>query len=242
MAAINVSDLTKGTVSGDGIFDKLMQATKAHLDDEYSKNRIKGPEYSTVYLGALQAVMDRSLQFLLSQQKVDLEAQLMSEQITTEQAQQAILGEQELNLQAERTKIIADTALITAQEANAITQNTVLIAQECKLRAEFDQLEQMVLKTVAETALLAQKKVTETSQTAGTGVDADSVVGKQKALYQAQTDGFARDGEQKAAKLFIDTWNVRRTTQEATDANAVNKLNDDFVGRAVQKLLEGINA
>ena len=68
------------------------------------------------------------------------------------------------------------------------------------------------------------------------------MIGKQKALYGAQTDGVKRDAEQKAAKLLADTWSVRRTTDEATVADATNKLNDATVGRAIEKLLSGIGA
>ena len=68
------------------------------------------------------------------------------------------------------------------------------------------------------------------------------MVGKQKLLYGAQTQGFSRDAEQKAAKLMVDTWSVRRTTDEAEEANGVNKLDNTYVGRAVQKLLTGVGA
>lgn len=97
-------------------------------------------------------------------------------------------------------------------------------------------------KTVAEASLLAQKKVTEQAQTSSVGTDDDSVVGRQKALYLAQTNGFQRDAEQKAAKLLVDSWNVRRTTDEGTQANATNMLHDVVVGRAVTKLMDGVKA
>lgn len=207
MAVVTFNDLTTGTLEGTGVFDQLVKSITAHLDREYKTSRIKGTEYSQVYLGSLQHAIDASLQFLLSKQKVDLEAQLLAKQVE-----------------------------------NATKEGLVLDAQKCKLDAEFDLLKQQVLKVVAETSLLAQKKVTETAQTSGTGTDADSVVGKQKALYQAQTDGFRRDAEQKAAKLFADTWNVRRTTDEGTVADTTNKLDDQTIGRAMEKLLAGINA
>ena len=195
-----ISLLTTGVVDGTGDFDVLMQTVKAHLTEEYGKNRIKGPEFSTVYLGALQAVLAQAADFLL---KKDL---------------------------VEKDLLKADAEIL------------VLTAQKCKLEAEFDVLLEQKLKTIAETALLNQKKVTEAAQTSGTGVDVDSVIGKQKTLYTAQADGFARDAEQKAAKLMVDSWNVRRTTDEATVADGVNLLADVNVGRAVTTLLAGVNA
>ena len=242
MAAITIAQLTESTLEGQGTFDVLMAATRAHLENEFKKGRITGPEYASVYVQALQVTMEQALQFLLNQQKVDQEAQLLAAQVATETAQTDLVNAQITNLSKERDKLDAEIALITQQTANAVTENTILIAQECKLRAEFDQLVEMKLKTVAETALLAQKKVTEQGQTSGTGVDADSVIGRQKALYQAQADGFLRDAEQKGTKIMLDTWNVRRTTDAATVADATNKLNDETIGRVVDKLLAGINA
>ena len=214
MTAITTADLTSATLEGTGVFDVLMKANKAHLEAEFAKGRIKGAEYSTVYLGSLNQVLQTALQFLLTKQKTDLEAQLLVKQI----------------------------ALVEQQRANAVLEGTVLVAQECKLRAEYDLTMASILKANEETALLSQKSATERAQTTAMGVDADSVLGKQKALYAAQTNGFTRDAEQKAAKVMIDTWNVRRTTDEATVADGTNMLNDVAVGRAVTKLLAGVGA
>lgn len=214
MSAIPVSNLTQATLDGNGVFDVLMRANKAHLEAEFGKGRIKGAEYSTVYLGALTQVMQTALAFALAQAKTDLENQLLAKQIE----------------------------LVTQQKLNAEAEHAVLVAQECKLRAEYDLTMETKLKTAQETALLTQKVVTERAQVTSMGVDADSVVGKQKLLYQAQTDGFKRDAEQKAAKTLIDTWNVRRTTDEGTVADSTNMLNDATVGRAVTKLLSGVGA
>lgn len=213
-AAVSIGELTSTTVSGAGVFDVLMRANKAHLEQEFLSGRIKGAEYSTVYLGSLEAVLAASLQFLLQHEKS----------------------------RAEVAQVTAQTGLITQQTANAVIEATVLTAQKCKLDAEFDLLKSTNLKTVQETMLLLWKTNTEKAQTVSLGVDADSVVGKQKLLYAAQTEGFSRDAEQKAAKVMVDSWNVRRTTDEGTSANGSNRLDDGSVGRAVNKLLTGVGA
>lgn len=211
---ITVSDLTQATLEGTGTFDVLMRAMKAHLDAEYAKDRLKGTDYSTVYLGAVTQVLQTALQFALTKDKATNDAELVAKQIL----------------------------LVTQQTANAVLEGEVLTAQKCKLQAEFDLTQANTLRVNQEIALLTQKVATERAQTTSLGVDADSVLGKQKALYAAQTDGFKRDAEQKAAKVMIDTWNVRRTTDEGTVADGTNKLNDVYVGQAVQKLLTGIGA
>lgn len=311
MTTIAVTDLTSATLEGTGVFDVLMRANKAHLEAEFSKNRIKGAEYATVYLGSLTQVMQTALQFLLTKEKTDLEAQLLQKQILLAQkqidkataeltqiaAQTELINQQKANLIAEaanipkqglvldaqklqinqqttnllaeslnipkqgllidankaqviqqtdnlvttKAQVEAQTLLINQQKANAIIEGTVLVAQECKLRAEFDLITANTVKSAQETALLTQKVVTERAQVTAMGVDDNSVVGKQKLLYQAQTDGFKRDAEQKAAKLMIDTWNVRRTTDsDNTAATSTNKLSDVDVGSAVAKMLAGV--
>lgn len=248
-AKIELAELTQATLEGSGVFDVLMRANKAHLDDQYQQGRIRGPEYATVYLGSLEAVMRTGLEFLLQRDKNALEAQLLAMQIELAQvekakaeAELAILNMGLPKIEAEIAHINAETALTEAKTENAALEGTVLVAQECKLRAEFDFTMKNVEKTTQETALLAQKVVTEKAQTMSVGVDPDSVVGRQKQLYAAQTNGFTRDAEQKVAKLMADTWNVRRTTDEGTSANDVNMLNDAAVGRAIIKLLEGVGA
>lgn len=207
MTALVVTELVSGTLEGAGVFDALMRAIKGNLEQEFIKGRIKGPEYSTVYLGSMQLAMQSALQFLLQQRKNDLEAQLLQKQID-----------------------------------NAIKEGEVLEAQKCKLQAEYDLTMATVLKANQETALLTQKVATEKAQIMEMGVDDNSVVGRQKALYVAQTNGFTRDAEQKAAKLLADTWSVRRTTDEATVADGTNMLNDVTIGRAINKLLTGVGA
>lgn len=221
VTGLPTDSLTQVRLDGTGVFDVLMRANKLHLEEEFQKGRITGTEYATVYLGALDAVLGAALQYTLQKEKAAAEIAL---------------------LDAQTEKVQSEQALVDQQRLNAIEENKVLVAQECKLRAEFDVLVQTKLKTAEETQLLLWKTNTEKGQTVALGVDANSVIGKQKALYEAQATGFVRDAEQKAAKLLVDTWNVRRTTDEGTVADGVNMLNDAAVGRAVNKLLAGVNA
>lgn len=218
---IQLSDLTTAQVTGTGVFDVLMQAAKGHLEQEFTKGRIKGTEYSTVYLGSLQAILSQAVEFLLNKDKHALEGQLLAAQIE---------------------KIQAEKALVEQQTLNAAKELLVLEAQICKLQAEYDMIMATKLKTAEERALLQWKAATEKAQTLGTGVDPDSVVGKQKQLYQAQADGFKRDAEQKAAKIMSDSWSVQRTTDNELAPSATNKLDAASIGRAIGKMLDGVNA
>lgn len=232
---ISLTDLTEASLKGNGVFDVLMRASKAHLDEEFTRNRIKGAEYAQVYLGSLTQILQTATQFLLEKDRSALQAKLIEAQVklAEQQALNAVIEGQNLVLQAE---------ILKQQALNAEVEGRVMEATVCKLKAEYDLILEQRLKTTEETGLLAQKKITERAQTVGAGVDEDSVVGRQKMLYKAQTDGFQRDAEQKTAKTLIDTWNVRRTTDDATVADGTNMLNDATIGRAVSKLLAGVGA
>lgn len=322
---ITVANLTTKVIGGDGVFDVLMAANKAHLEQEFTKGRIAGPEYAQVYLGSLESVMQTALQFLLQKDKMSLEAELAQQQILLTQAeirktdaiilqtegQTRLLEQQILNTQVEKQileanllklpvelailqanllkipvekqlleaqlpKISAEVGLINKQvelasqqklnliaeglnlpkqgvlldkqvldivqkTLNATIEYKVMEATECKLKAEFDLLVLTKLKVNQETALVEWKVTTEKAQTVNIA-DVNSVVGVQKSLFTAQTAGFARDAEQKATKIMVDTWNTRRMTDDATVNNSENKLDDATIGRMVNKLLNGIGA
>lgn len=157
-------------------------------------------------------------------------------------AQTANISKQTENLASSELLIQAQTAEQKAQTINTGQQLLNLKAQECVLKTQYDMNLSQNLQIVAQTSLVNQKVATEKAQTAAGGVEADSVIGKQKLLYTAQTDGFKRDAEQKAAKLLADTWNVRRTTDAGTVADTTNGLSDANIGRAVSKMLAGVGA
>jgi hypothetical protein len=184
-----------------------MTSVKAHLEQEYTQNRITGSDYSNVYLSAMTAVMQQSVAFLLSKEKAGHEADLAAQQVT-----------------------------------NAGKEFEVLHAQKCKLDAEYDVLLEQKLKVIAETALLGQKQVTEAAQTGNTNVSTDSVIGKQKTLYDKQAAGFDKSAEQKAASLMVDAWNVQRTTSPDTVIATPAGLSDANVKRSIDKMLSGVGA
>lgn len=232
---VTLAQLTEAKVDGAGVFDTLMRAAASHCQLEFDRSRIKGQDYAQVYLTALQYTLSTATQFLLGKDKAYLEAQLIEAQVKIAEAQ--------LQQEEHKIELIAAQVLKTKQETTNLVQELEnLKAQECLLKAQYDLTMVQKLQTTAQTSLVQQKIATEKAQTVATGVDEDSVIGRQKALYKAQTDGFERDAEQKAAKALIDTWNVRRTTDEGTVADATNMLNDATIGRVVLKMLDGIKA
>lgn len=263
IAPITLKDLTEAKVSGEGVFDTLMRGMVGHLELEFNKNRLRGADYAQVYLSSLTPVLQNAVVFLLQKDEAANKANLVQAQIDLTKLQgeliQLEIAREELTrelIQAQVDRIRREIVtmdltddLISAQilQQKAVTTNTVqelenLKAQECLLKAQYDLAMLNKLQTTAQTTLIQQKTATEKAQTVETGVDDNSVIGRQKILYKAQSDGFQRDAEQKAAKLLVDTWNVRRTTDEGTVVDTVNMLNDATIGRAITNMLAGVNA
>ena len=336
---MEVADITSGSLNGTGVFDSLMRAVKVHLDQEYKKNRFSGEDYSTLYMGAMNAVLQQSIQYALTKEQSDAQAALLAAQasktaveellvaqqlqnLTTEQLnlvkQGAQLDKQNLLLDEQVIKAGEDTALVTQQKLNLVAEKSntnltglkisaetiYLSLQQTKLGSDkllvdrqtanltldaantplqgnlinkqIDKLAEDVLasseqrtqlvkqgllvdsqtaKTTQETAavlagvskinkeveVLDQRKATEKAQIADNvdGVAVTGVLGKQKSLYQAQTDGFARDAEQKLAKTFLDIWSVQRTTDEGFTV-AGTGLSNTEIGTVVAKAKQGI--
>ena len=66
-------------------------------------------------------------------------------------------------------------------------------------------------------------------------------IGKQKEVYAAQTKGFKDSALQSVAKTMIDTWSVRRSTDESTRTTPESKLYDGNIGNAVEAMLTNLN-
>ena len=146
-APISNEDLTTKVVNGTGIFDELMTAAHAHLDQEWGKQRITGTQYAEVYLGQMTAVLQQSVAFLVQRDAIYLNNLLTQAQIDKANKELALLDKQIELIEAQ----------IASQEAN----NT-LIAQKVKTeKAQIQDIvdgEAVVGVTGAQTALYKQQK------------------------------------------------------------------------------------
>lgn len=147
IAPISNEDLTTKVVNGTGIFDELMTAAHAHLDQEWGKQRITGTQYAEVYLGQLTAVLQQSVAFLVQRDAIYLNNLLTQAQIDKASKELALLDKQIELIEAQ----------IASQEAN-----NALIAQ--KVKTEKSQIQDIVDGEVvvgvtgAQTALYKQQK------------------------------------------------------------------------------------
>ena len=147
IAPISNEDLTTKVVNGTGIFDELMTAAHAHLDQEWGKQRITGTQYAEVYLGQMTAVLQQSVAFLVQRDAIYLNNLLTQAQIDKANKELALLDKQ--------------IELIEAQVASQVANNA-LIAQKVKTeKAQIQDIvdgEVVVGVTGAQTALYKQQK------------------------------------------------------------------------------------
>ena len=195
IAPVTVDDITQGSVTGTGIFDKLMATVAAQLQAEFKADRITQTDYGQVYVSALNNTLGQAIQFLLTKDQAALQA---------------------ATLAAQHEKIALEILLIQSQ----------------------------ILTDAAQRALINQKTVTEVAQTqdtprSNTSTGYSGVVGKQNALYAAQTTGFTRDAEQKAAKLALDILATQLSTDDSMTVANTN-MHPAAIGALVQKLATGI--
>jgi hypothetical protein len=154
--AAELGHLTAESLSGVGIFDTLMRTTKLHLQEEYDAQRITGNEYATVYLGALNVVLQTSAQFIMNVQQ----AQLIEAQIN--QINSAILDTTNviLNRNAAQAVNEADSnAKIAAMQAQTTNENTRTVNDTTRATSEG-------LKRAAEVTAMQAQTLNENARTA----------------------------------------------------------------------------
>lgn len=118
----DISDYTKNSVNGDGVFDKMMQAAECHIQDEYKHNRITGSNYATVYMQVMNTIIQTASQFTLAQDTTWLELEKLK------------LEREKLAYEMEKLK--AETELAKAQCEIAKTQIEVEKAQIPLIKAQ----------------------------------------------------------------------------------------------------------
>lgn len=192
-------------------------------------------------------------EILLTEKKIeqlDREIELMDDQQDLLKAQVLLTGAQKDKtvveadlLVLEKSKTTAETALVNQQVIASTKQVEILSAQLLNIPKEGVLLDKQTLKTVEETTFLSQRIKTEKAQILDTvdGAAVTGILGKQRNLYQAQTDGFTRDAEYKLASLMANTWTVRRSTDEGTVADTTNKLSDANIGAVLTKAMTSLS-
>ncbi|WAI96132.1 structural protein [Vibrio phage vB_VhaP_PG11] len=246
-------EYTQKRITGD-------QYTKAYIA-ALETTMAQGNQYLLNYMLTNQNIRLLDWQIIAAERNAELvqeqinnlkaQTQLLGEQITLAQKQQLqadqdlansvkqenLLDEQILQakkqldvMDSQIAQQTAQTQLVGQQEANALAENTVIVNTAAKVSTE--------------TEVLAQKRITEEYQTKDTvaGAPVEGVVGRQIQLYENQAAGYLRDAEQKAAKIFMDSFNTRTSVD---DLNTNETLDATVTGTQIKELMnkvrEGVN-
>jgi len=213
MADIELSNLTDSTNAdnGTGVFDKLIQSVEHHIESQYKAGRITGNDYSSVYLGSMQSVLSESVKFLLSEQQVEKEVDLLNEQIISEQKKNEAGGLIDLEKKKNQEQIdliIAQTASqyegIDASRKDTNRKNLLNSKQVIKIGKESELLttqnSELLLSGVVERALKDAQRIA----TASGGIDNTNKVNADVAYTNA------REVEQIAATVRMDLESAKK--------------------------------
>jgi len=213
MADIELSNLTDSTNAdnGTGVFDKLIQSVEHHIESQYKAGRITGNDYSSVYMGSMQSVLSESVKFVLSEQQVEKEVDLLSEQIISEQKKNEAGGLIDLEKKKNQEQIdliIAQTASqyegIDASRKDTNRKNLLNSKQVIKIGKESELLttqnSELLLSGVVERALKDAQRIA----TASGGIDNTNKVNADVAYTNA------REVEQIAATVRMDLESAKK--------------------------------
>ena len=196
--------------------------------------------------------------------KVNADTALVQQETANALTNNATMLIQQAKLQEEALLVTKQAALITQQTSNALSEKDNIVATKAKITAETglttanttlagsnnSLVLKQVDKAIAEISVLNQRKISEDAQTNGTVTldgsgnpvpSVGGILGRQMALYYAQTAGFKRDAEYKLAKAVMDVWSVKRTTDEALAAEPAG-LSDANIASVINKARTGIGA
>lgn len=197
MSEIELSNLTDSTNAdnGTGVFDKLIQAVEQHILSQHKAGRITGSDYADVYLGSMQSVLSESVKFLLTEQQAEKQAELIAEQVISEQRKNepgGLIDLEKKKNQEEIDLIIAQTASqyegIDASRKDTNRKNLLNSKQVIKIGNESElistQNSELLQNGVVERDLKEAQKVA----TASGAVDNTNKVNADVALTNSKED------------------------------------------------------
>jgi len=118
----NVATNAEYVVSGDGMFDDLMETVNSHLKAQFCNGAITGVEYATVYIGALEKTLETAADIFLKREIAEKEALKLDAEI-------ALIGSQQDLVEQQILESTAKTALIEAQTLTETEKKLLVIAQ-----------------------------------------------------------------------------------------------------------------
>ena len=138
---------------------------------------------------------------------------------------------------------LAQATQFVVSQAQVAANDELLAAQIRQIDSNILTNEAQVRQIDGQIELLGYQGISEQAKYLDTvnGLTIAGTIGKQKEIYAAQAKGFKDSALQSVAKTMIDTWSVRRTTDEATGTPPESKLYDGNIGNAIQEMFTSLN-
>jgi hypothetical protein len=234
----NVVISNDNEVSGSGIFDTLMVTVSKHIEAQYREGRILGTEYSNVYLGALQAVLDLSTKILLEKDLIAKQAEEIDSRINVNSKQIEKLDSDIVIAEEQSAKdlLLKDkqTEKITSDIANDTARTTAEASLKDSQKALTDQ--QLLTEVQNTTQVTAQTDLI-TAQT--TKVNSDKTIAEEQSakdlsLKEAQISKLASEETNDTQRTANDT---SRTTADVSLKDSQKTLVDQQKLTEVQNTL-----
>ena len=130
---VTVDDITQGSVTGTGVFDKLMATVAAQLQAEFKADRITQTDYGQVYVSALNNTLGQAIQFLLTKDQAALQAATLAAQYEKIALEKLQLEYQIAQIQ-QQTLLIQSQILTDAAQRGLIEQKTVTEVAQTNIR------------------------------------------------------------------------------------------------------------
>lgn len=232
--AVDFDLISDGCTDGDGVFDQMMKSIKAHLLEEYNAQRIRGSEYSQVYLGAMQSAMQQSIQWQLSAQTAANQAELIAAQ-TTQTEKQTELTEEQI------AQVVAATEL-TKEQTNTQVEQTRLVGQQAdNLELEADNIPKQGQNIDANTDLTKTQDENVRAQTAL--VQEQTINAEKEGLILDETKTKTKNEADVIGQKYItEQAQTKDTTDQGTVAGVIGRQiklyenqTDGFIRDAEQK-------
>ena len=262
VSVLNPLLVTDGSVSGNGIFDIWMRSLGAHLKREYAEQRITGDEYAKAYISLMNNLLNTAVGFLTQDAQLAMSQEQMRHDITISDAQLAMAQTKlthdtkisDAQLVIEQDKLKQDTKISDAQltlaQSKLSHETQLLDAQVEHLSAQVSLAnkeltlkdKELALKDKQVALAEAQIKAAQVQyQDTIDGKAIGGVLGKQMKVYDAQAKGFKDNALQAATKIMVDTWNIRRQTDEGLQTTKESKLYDGNIGNAIAEMFASVS-
>lgn len=240
---VDNDDLTTKIVDGKGVFDVLLTAIRANLQEEFQAGRITGDKYATALIELITAAMGTAVNFLTARDQLYWQNLLTQAQAKTAEVDSVTA---KVNLEIAKATLIQNQANLKAQYEVSKSQYALNKMQLSVADADYllkgaqlaVQKYQATDILPTQKTLLSEQMESARAQTMDTRSDGSTMVegsvGKQKDLYDQQIDSYQKDSRYKIGKMLVDSWVAQKTLDE--DLTAPNAMTNSSLETVITSL------